>query len=231
LPHWQAVLEAGVSDAAQLGLPEPALAYLKACLLHGDAAQWQAYGNGWSLKSADEWHKRAKEFVPGGGDGPMRDAQMLEAARFLVRIEAREPAAPLSLPKARELLGSSADQYSRFGLLSAGNELLNELSGALEAWLGARSSSKPWPSLAALQALAEVSGAHARWLGKHPLTAMSYPFASVVQLLVKAVAQLPAGATVALADSLQELVLAESSERRRRDQWVAKLRELAARAA
>lgn len=231
LPHWQAVLEAGVSDAVLMGLPEPVLAYLKACLLHGDAAQWQAYGNGWSLKSGAEWHKRAKEFVPVGGDATLLDSQMLETARLLAHVEAREQSAPLTLPRARELLSGWVDDYSKFGLLSAGSELLNEMAGALEAWLSAVLARKPWPSLAALHQLAEISSSHARWLGKNPLTAMCCPFGSVVQLLGKAGAQLPAEVTGAFADSLEKLVLIESSERRRRDQWVGKLRELAARAA
>ncbi len=199
LQHWQAVLEAGVSDAALMGLPEPGLAYLKACLLHGDAAQWQAYGNGWSLRSGDEWHKRAKEFLPVGADATLLDSQVLETARLLARVEAREQGAPLILPSARDLLDSWVDDYSKFGLLSAGNELLNEIAGALGAWLSAVLSRKPWPSLAALQKLAEVSGAHARWLGSNPLTAMCYPFGSVVRLLIKAGGQLPAEVTGAFA--------------------------------
>lgn len=230
LPHWQALLEAGVSDAAAAGLPEPVQGFLKACLLHGDATQWQAYGNGWSLKSADEWRKRTKEFVPAASDATLRDAQVIGTARFLAQIEAREQRAPLPLPAARDLLEDMANDYTKFGLLSAGKELLNELAGALEAWLGAAVSRKPWPSRAALQELAEISGAHARWLGANPATAMCFPFGSIVQLLGKADAQLPASVTEALAASLEKLVLLESGERRRRDQWVAKLRELAARA-
>ncbi len=231
LPHWHALLEASLRDAALFGLPDPVLTYLKACLLHGDVAQWQAYGNGWSLNSGGAWHKRAKEFVPVGGDAKLRDGQMVETARFLAHIEAREPGAPLSLPRARELLSGWADQYSKFGLLSAGRELLNELAGAMQAWLSAALARKPWPSLAALQTLTELSAAHARWLGGNPLTAVCFPFGAAVQLLGKAGAQLPAEVVEAFAQSLDKLVLIESSERRRRDQWVAKLRELAARAA
>jgi hypothetical protein len=229
-PHWQAVLEAGLGDAARLGLPEPVLAYLKARLLHGDTAQWQAYGNGWSLKSGDEWRQRAKAFVPAGDDATLRDTQIVETARFLVHVEARQQGAALSLPRARERLDGWADGYSKFGLLCAGRELLDELAGALEAWLGAALARKPWPSPAALQSLAEISSAHARWLAKHPLTAMCFPFGGVVQLLGRAAATLPAEVTEALAASLEQLVLVESSERRRRDQWVAKLRQRAARA-
>jgi hypothetical protein len=219
-----------VDDAAAAGLPEAVQDFLKACLLHGDAAQWQAYGNGWSLKSADEWRKRAKEFVPAAGDATLREAQVIGTARFLTQVEARDQGAPLALPAARDLLESIADDYTKFGRLSAGKELLNELAGALEAWLSAALSRKPWPSRAALQELAEISGAHAHWLGAHPATAMCFPFGNVVQLLGKADAQLAALVTEAFAASLQKLILLESSERRRRDQWVAKLRELAARA-
>ncbi len=214
-----------MSDAAQLGLPDPSLEYLRGRLLHADAAQWQGYGNGWSLKSGDEWRKRAKSFVPRDGDAALRDSQIVETARFLAHVEAREQGAPPSLPSARELLGSWAGGYSRFGLLSAGSGLLIELAGALEAWLNAALSRKPLPSLAALQTLADVSGAHARWLGSHPLTAMCYPFGSVVQVLGKAGAQLPMEVAQAFADALEKLVLVESSERRRRDQWLTKLRE------
>jgi hypothetical protein len=233
LPHWQALLEAGVRDAAERGLPEPALAYLRACLLHADAAQWQAYGNGWSLKSGDEWRQRAKAFVPAVADAALRDGQLVETARALAELEAREEAAPLNLPLARALLGGWADDYSRFGLLCAGRELLNELLGALQSWLSAALARKPWPTQAALHSLVELSRAHACWLRAHPLTAMCFPFGGVVQLLGKAGAQspalLPAAVTAALADALEGLVLVESSERRRRDQWVAKLREPAAK--
>jgi hypothetical protein len=230
LPHWQALLEAGVGDSAQLGLPDSALDYLKACLLHGDSAQWQAYGNGWSLKSGSDWQKRAKEFVPAEGDMTLRDSQVVEAARCLACVEAREQGTPLKLPKARELLSNWAHEYSKFGLLSAGNELLNELVAAQAAWLNAILLRRPWPSLDGLQKLVDVSGAHALWLGRNPLTAVCFPFSGVVQLLGKAGDQLPADVTDAFASSLEQLVLIESSERRRRDQWVAKLRELAARA-
>ena len=230
LAHWQALLESGLSDAAQLGLPDPLLSYLRASLLHGDMAQWQAYGNGWSLKSGEEWHKRAKEFLPAVGDAVLRESQLLDAARLLTHVEAREQGAPLGLQTAHELLVGWTDQYTKFGLISAGRDLLNELSAAMEAWLSAALGRKPWLSPAAAQTLVELSAAHARWLGGNPLTAVCFPFGSVVQLLGKAGANVPAQVTGAFAESLQKLVLVESSERKRRDQWVAKLRELAAKA-
>jgi hypothetical protein len=225
LLHWQATLVAGHQDLADLGLPSPVLRYLEACLLHGDASQWQAYGNGWSLNSSDLWRKRAKEFAPTGGDAALRESQAVQAACILVQIETRKQDAPLSLPTAAQLLTSWSDEYSKFGLICAGNGLLQETSSALETWLCTALSSKPWPSVNTLEKLTEMGARHAAWLSGNPLTATCFPFGVLVQLIGKAGAQLPELVRENFASALQSMVFIESSERRRRDQWMAKLRE------
>ncbi|MFN0099533.1 MAG: hypothetical protein ACKVS7_12720 [Gemmatimonadaceae bacterium] len=79
--HWQTVLHAGAHAVAAMGLPEPVVNYLRASLLHGDAAQWQGFGNGWSLRSGDDWRKRAKEFEP------PETMVMLESTERLRRVQ------------------------------------------------------------------------------------------------------------------------------------------------
>jgi len=103
-------------------------------------------------------------------------------------------------------------------------------TSGLADWLGVALSRKPWPATSALVSLGGIAGAHARWLGKNPLTAVCFPFGALVQLLGKAGPGVPElGAAAAdYADALGALVLVESSERRRRDQWVEKLRQFAA---
>jgi len=106
-------------------------------------------------------------------------------------VRALEPGAPLVLPLARMLLVSWAGEYSKFGLLCAGSQLLDALAAGLADWLGVALSRKPWPATSALVSPGGIAGAHARWLGENPLTAVCFPFGALVQLLGKAVPGAP----------------------------------------
>ncbi|KPF60275.1 hypothetical protein D621_02405 [beta proteobacterium AAP51] len=227
-PHWQALLAAGLRDTETHGLPAAVHAYLLARWRLDEPAQWRAFGNGWSQMAGDERGQLAKQHLLAPGEDAAEP--LLRVARLQVLVEAREPGAPLVLPQARALLEGWAGEYSKFGLSSAGGQLLDVLAEGLADWLGAALARKPWPAASSIGALVGVAAAHARWLGQKPLTAVCFPFGPLVQLLQKAAPGAPElGAAAAdYAAALGALVLVESSERRRRDQWVEKLRAVAA---